>query len=149
MYAGSGGGIVQGGAGEEREQQQVSTDDGQGQHQHVAGRVLARDGRGGQQLEVDGQIENSFTWRLRHPDDNMSPKWKKTRRRKTRDNLKQATLNFMKYPENKKQISPSDEGLVVPSGGSLGIIKCERGTKRGMGDQVEGPDCKKRRDDTD
>ena len=77
----------------------------------------------------------------------MSPKWKKSRRRKVPDSLKQATIKFIKCPKIQNQIDPSDEGFAVPSGGPLGVMKRERETERGMGDHVEGPNCKRKRED--
>ena len=58
--------------------------------------------------------------------------------------MKQASLNF-RSTASQNQNSTSDEFKYLPSGGPLCSSKSERGCKRGMGDQVEGPVDKKRR----
>ena len=81
---------------------------------------------------------------LRYPDDDMSPKWKKSRKCKAKDTLKQATIIFRSTSQVRN--NTSDEGDYVPSGGPLCRNENERGCKRGRGDQMEGPVGKKRRE---
>ena len=82
--------------------------------------------------------------RLKYPEESALPKFVKSRRRKKSDGLVQAKLTFI--AAKKHEIIPSFGDSVCPSGGPQGEIKSERGFKRGLGDQVEGPPNKKRRD---
>ena len=86
---------------------------------------------------------SSLTLKLRYPEDDMSPKWKKARRKKVLDNLKQATLDSL---ISKSKIYSSDGVLPFSSGGPWLLKKSERGTKRVVGKQMEGPAGKRRRD---
>ena len=80
----------------------------------------------------------SLTFKLRYPNDDISPKLRKPRRKKVQDNLKQATINF-KSLVKENQMCSSDVELFVPSGGPWAIKKMERGSTGVMGDQMGGP----------
>ena len=84
----------------------------------------------------------SKVFQLRYPDDDMSPKWKKSRKCKSKVTLKQATIDF----RSTSQIRNNTSDDYVPSGGPLCRNENERGCKRGRGDQVEGPVGKKRQE---
>lgn len=121
------------------------------QHQQVGQDKLDCDQLGGggevhdqQQQGGDVRSRNSHFLRLRYPDDNASPKYVKSRRKKRTDGLVQARLNFVKT--QKEENCPSNRALFCPSGGPQVMKKSERGTKRGLGDQMEGPASKKIRD---
>ena len=136
-----------------REQCHDGPEEGHEQHQHVGSSEQEQQGGEGgggvhdQQRGGGGQLENSLTARLKHPEDNISPKWVKSRRRKVQDGLKQAKLQFQPGPAVvKNQNYPSDRGLSCPSGGPWGYQKSERGFKRGLGDQIGGPVRKKKKD---
>ena len=93
-----------------------------------------------------GQLENSLIARLKYPEDNVSPKWVKSRRRRVHDSLKQTKIPFQPAPLAKIQNYLSDGGLSCPSGGPWGYQERERGCKRGLEDQMGGPAGKKMKD---
>ena len=137
------------------EQRHEGPEEGHEQH-HQAGRGEQEQERGqggggvhekqpvgcGQQQQQD----NSLIARLKYPEDNVSPKWVKSRRRRVRDNLKQAKIQFQPAPVAKIQNYLSDGGLSCPSGGPWGYQERERGCKRGLEDQMGGPAGKKMKD---
>ena len=117
----------------------------------VHGQGMAQDGPegGGGMREqrpegLVGEQHHPTYPRLKYPEDSASPKFVKSRRRKKSDGLVQAKLTFI--AAKKHEIIPSFGDSVCPSGGPQGEIKSERGFKRGLGDQVEGPPNKKSRD---
>ena len=83
---------------------------------------------------------------LKCPTDSDSPGGKKARRWKVPDGLFQSRLQdyIMKFL-NLKKIPSEGASKLRPSGGPLmGItIEKERGSKRGLGDQMGGPAGKK------
>jgi hypothetical protein len=72
------------------------------------------------QQQGGAQVINSITTRLKHPEDNVSPKWVKSRRRRVQDSLKQAKIKFLPGPVEKIENHPSDRGLSCSSGGPWG-----------------------------
>jgi hypothetical protein len=123
--------------------------EGHGHQQGVAGHLLQEGHQCVAQEERDeqGEVDNvtslpHFT-RLRYPEESASPKIVRSRRKRKPDGLLQAKLNFV--PTQKKQIIPSEGVSFDPSGGPQGVNKSERGFKRSLGDQVEGPARKKSR----
>ena len=115
--------------GEECEQHCGGPADGQGKHLHGAGGVQVREGctgGGGVHDEVRG-VDNiggcSLTFKLGYyPNDDMSHKLRKPRRKKVKDNLKQATINF-KSLVKENQMCSSDVELFDPCGGPWAIKK--------------------------
>ena len=99
-----------------------------------------------QQPGGGGQLENSLIARLKYPEDNVSPKWVKSRRRRVHDSLKQAKIQFQPATVVKIQNYLSDGGLSCPSGGPWGYQESERGCKMGLEDQMGGPAGKKMKD---
>ena len=119
----------QGRAGGGREHHPVGAGDEGGRDARV------KDGR------VVHRLAQTFTDRLRHPEEGVSPGYVKSRRRKKPDGLVQSRIiQFSK----KEQIVPSVGLHSVPSGGPWDISKSERGFKRGLGDQLVGPIALKR-----
>ena len=88
----------------------------------------------------------SLTFKLRYPNDDISPKLRKPHRKKVQDNLKQATINFKSLVNENKMCSSAVE-LFVPNWGPWATKKMERGSKRVMGDQMGGPVDKRRQND--
>ena len=87
------------------------------------------------------RLAQTFTDRLRHPAEGVSPGYVKSRRRKKPDGLVQSRIILF---SKKEQIVPSVGLHSVPSGGLWDVKNSERGFKRGLGDQLEGPIALKR-----
>ena len=82
------------------------------------------------------RLAQTFTDRLRHPAEGVSPGYVKSRRRKKPDGLVQSRIILF---SKKEQIVPSVGLHSVPNGGPWDIRKSERGFKQGLGDKLEGP----------
>ena len=76
---------------------------------------------------------------LRPPKKDQTPAFRKSRKkRNVQDGLVQARLLQFKNIQN-SNLKPSDGFNFGPSGGPQAGIERERGLKRGIGDQMEGP----------
>ena len=115
---------------------------GQGGEQHPDG-AGDEGGRGARVRDggVVRRLAQSFTERLRHPEEGVSPGYVKSRRKRKPDGLVQSRI----YLFTKQEKNVPSAGLnLIPSGGPWEIKKNERGFKRGLGDQMGGPIAVKR-----
>jgi hypothetical protein len=116
--------------------------EGGGLEQHPDG--AGDEGGRGARVRDGGVVQRlaqSFTERLRHPEEGVSPGYVKSRRKRKPDGLVQSRI----YLFTKQEKNVPSAGLnLIPSGGPWEIKKNERGFKRGLGDQTGGPIAVKR-----
>ena len=100
-------------------------------------------GLGSQEMDwscgFTGPRRRSLVEALRPPKNDQTPAFRKSRKKRSvQDGLVQARLLHFKNIQN-FNLKPSDGFNFGPSGGSQAGIERERGLKRGIGDQMEGP----------